>query len=264
MVDVSGMGQLFGAGRAHAPGPRVSRTTRSPRTSGRHRLPHGPQHPGGDGHRSRASPPRTCRDLARVLGRDRPHPQGAGRVQRREGPRGPISLGAVATIAAAPSPAPSPSPVARRPRAEDDAQAARRPVVAFGDSRLREQRAPRLPGQPGLLPERVAWLAEDPDLISIRPKEPEDQRLFLTPGPAAERGLRGPGPAARALRGPGGRDLVAAAVRVDDRPFWKTYVAWRRWPPASAPTSTSSSEEARARHRTRRRRRRSSPSTRPR
>jgi ABC-type uncharacterized transport system involved in gliding motility auxiliary subunit len=26
----------------------------------------------------------------------------------------------------------------------------------------------------------VAWLSEDPDLISIRPREPEDQRLFLT------------------------------------------------------------------------------------
>jgi ABC-type uncharacterized transport system involved in gliding motility auxiliary subunit len=26
----------------------------------------------------------------------------------------------------------------------------------------------------------VAWLAQDVDLISIRPKEPEDQRLVLT------------------------------------------------------------------------------------
>jgi ABC-type uncharacterized transport system involved in gliding motility auxiliary subunit len=26
----------------------------------------------------------------------------------------------------------------------------------------------------------VAWLAQDSDLISIRPKEPEDQRMFLT------------------------------------------------------------------------------------
>ena len=26
----------------------------------------------------------------------------------------------------------------------------------------------------------VAWLAEDADLISIRPKNPEDQRLVLT------------------------------------------------------------------------------------
>jgi ABC-type uncharacterized transport system involved in gliding motility auxiliary subunit len=26
----------------------------------------------------------------------------------------------------------------------------------------------------------VAWLAEDADLISIRPKEPDDQRMFLT------------------------------------------------------------------------------------
>jgi ABC-type uncharacterized transport system involved in gliding motility auxiliary subunit len=26
----------------------------------------------------------------------------------------------------------------------------------------------------------VAWLAEDADLISIRPREPDDQRLFLT------------------------------------------------------------------------------------
>ena len=26
----------------------------------------------------------------------------------------------------------------------------------------------------------VAWLAEDADLISIRPREPDDQRMFLT------------------------------------------------------------------------------------
>jgi ABC-type uncharacterized transport system involved in gliding motility auxiliary subunit len=26
----------------------------------------------------------------------------------------------------------------------------------------------------------VAWLAQDADLISIRPREPEDQRMFIT------------------------------------------------------------------------------------
>ena len=26
----------------------------------------------------------------------------------------------------------------------------------------------------------VAWLAEDADLISIRPREPDDQRMFLS------------------------------------------------------------------------------------
>ena len=35
-------------------------------------------------------------------------------------------------------------------------------------------------GNQDLFLNSVAWLAEDADLISIRPREPDDQRLFLT------------------------------------------------------------------------------------
>ena len=113
------------------------------------RLPHGAQRAGGHGHASRASPPRTW-----WRPRPRPGRRRTSRSRRRSSStrartaRGPVSLGAVATVTvaapAAPSPAavarpaasaaPSPAPTPRRPKREGR-------VVAFGDSRLREQRA---------------------------------------------------------------------------------------------------------------------------
>jgi ABC-type uncharacterized transport system involved in gliding motility auxiliary subunit len=101
--------------------------------------------------------------------------------------KGPIALGAAATVTvaapAAPSPAaspaasgepsPSPSPSPEAPKREGR-------VAAFGDSDFASNAFLSFQGNRDLFLNTVAWLVQDVDLISIRPKEPEDQRLVLT------------------------------------------------------------------------------------
>ena len=109
-------------------------------------------------------------------------------VQYDEGKdrKGPIALAAVATVtvaapaatpSAAPSPAasgdPSPSPSPEAPKREGR-------VAAFGDSDFASNAFLSFQGNRDLFLNTVAWLVQDVDLISIRPKEPEDQRLVLT------------------------------------------------------------------------------------
>jgi ABC-type uncharacterized transport system involved in gliding motility auxiliary subunit len=94
--------------------------------------------------------------------------------------RGPISLGAVATIRVAdatpePSPAPTADPAEPKPAKPEGR------VVAIGDADFASNALIGFQGNKDFVLNTVAWLAQDIDLISIRPKEPEDQRLFLTP-----------------------------------------------------------------------------------
>lgn len=92
--------------------------------------------------------------------------------------QGPISLAAVATIAAPePSPTPAPSPT---PEAEEKPKPPEGRVVAFGDADFATNAFLGLLGNQDLFLNSVAWLAQDADLISIRPKEADDQRMFLT------------------------------------------------------------------------------------
>jgi ABC-type uncharacterized transport system involved in gliding motility auxiliary subunit len=92
---------------------------------------------------------------------------------------GPVSLGAVATVTApAPSPSPEPSPAAS-PAPEAPPRKEGR-VIAFGDADFASNAFFGIQGNRDLFLNTVAWLAEDPDLITIRPKDPEDQRMFLT------------------------------------------------------------------------------------
>jgi ABC-type uncharacterized transport system involved in gliding motility auxiliary subunit len=97
--------------------------------------------------------------------------------------RGPIALGAVATIQvttpASPEPSPAPSPVAS-PEPPPPAREGR--VVAFGDADFASNALLGFQGNRDFFLNVVAWLAEDADLISIRPREPEDQRMFLAGG----------------------------------------------------------------------------------
>jgi ABC-type uncharacterized transport system involved in gliding motility auxiliary subunit len=93
--------------------------------------------------------------------------------------KGPIALGAVATIRVGgpePSPAPSPSPEtseATPPKPEGR-------VVALGDADFASDALLGFQGNKDFFLNAIAWLAQDQDLIAIRPKEPDDQRLFLT------------------------------------------------------------------------------------
>jgi ABC-type uncharacterized transport system involved in gliding motility auxiliary subunit len=92
---------------------------------------------------------------------------------------GPVSLGAVATIAAeaepTPPPAASPAPAASPEPPKKEGR-----VIAFGDADFASNTFIQIQGNRDLFLNAVAWLAEDPDLISIRARDPEDQRMFLT------------------------------------------------------------------------------------
>jgi ABC-type uncharacterized transport system involved in gliding motility auxiliary subunit len=103
--------------------------------------------------------------------------------------QGPISLAAVATVRGPePSPSPSPSPAAApspgaSPSPDEEKPEEQKPegrVVAFGDSDWASNALLGFQGNKDLFLNAVAWLSQDTDLIAIRPREPDDQRLFLT------------------------------------------------------------------------------------
>lgn len=92
---------------------------------------------------------------------------------------GPLALAAVVTVTVK-GPEPTPGPT---PEAEDAPPPPPRPegrVVAFGDADWASNALLTFQGNQDLFLNSVAWLAQDTDLISIRPKDPEDQRLVLT------------------------------------------------------------------------------------
>jgi len=97
--------------------------------------------------------------------------------------KGPISLGAVATVTVSATPSPSPSPSVAptaSPSPEEAAPKKEGRVAVFGDSDFATNTLLSFQGNRDLFMNSVAWLAQDADLISIRPKEPDDQRLVLT------------------------------------------------------------------------------------
>jgi ABC-type uncharacterized transport system involved in gliding motility auxiliary subunit len=106
--------------------------------------------------------------------------------------KGPIPVAATVTVpvAAAASPSPAASPAAAGnetfplPSPSPSEEAAPPPrkegrVVVFGDSDFVSNQAIRISGNQDLFLNVVSWLAEDEDLIAIRPRDPEDQRLSL-------------------------------------------------------------------------------------
>ena len=114
-------------------------------------------------------------------------------IQMDEGKdtRGPVSLGAVATVpVATPSPSPAPSPAAAASPgaepspspspAEPPAPPREGRVVAFGDADFASNQLLSFEGNQDFFLNTVAWLAEDADLISVRPREPDDHRMFLS------------------------------------------------------------------------------------
>jgi ABC-type uncharacterized transport system involved in gliding motility auxiliary subunit len=98
---------------------------------------------------------------------------------------GPISLIAAATIEGeAEEPPPSPAPPAGEGSDEEsgdeEEKAPEGRVVAVGDADFASNNFLGFQGNQDFFLNVVAWLAEDVDLISIRPKEPENQSLFLS------------------------------------------------------------------------------------
>jgi ABC-type uncharacterized transport system involved in gliding motility auxiliary subunit len=107
--------------------------------------------------------------------------------------QGPVTLAAVATVTVA-EPAPSPSPAASpaeggpspSPSPAEDPDAPPAPprkegrMVGVGDSDFASNALLGFQGNRDFFLNLVAWLAQDSDLISVRPREPEDQKMFLT------------------------------------------------------------------------------------
>ena len=84
-----------------------------------------------------------------------------------------MPLGAVASVRATPAASPSPSP---SPDTDAPEKRAEGRVAAFGDADFASNQLLGFEGNQDFALNTVAWLAEDPDLISIRPREPDDQR----------------------------------------------------------------------------------------
>jgi ABC-type uncharacterized transport system involved in gliding motility auxiliary subunit len=102
-------------------------------------------------------------------------------VQYDEGKdrKGPISLAAVSTIST-PGAKPEAKPEAKPgDEGESTPSKSQGRVVAFGDSDFADNRILGLMFNRDLFMNSVAWLAQDSELISIRAREPDDQRMTL-------------------------------------------------------------------------------------
>ena len=96
---------------------------------------------------------------------------------------GPISLGAAVSAPAAMA---APPPATDKPTAEKDKpEEGPKPesrLVVYGDSDFASNRWIGQLGNSNLFLNTVNWLAQQEDLISIRPRDPEDRRIELTEG----------------------------------------------------------------------------------
>src|SRR5512147_60518 len=92
---------------------------------------------------------------------------------------GPVALAAVATVKG-PAPAPTPAPSPAASPAPEETKAPEGRVVAVGDADFASNSLLGIQGNQDFFLNAVAWLAEDAELISIRPKEPENQAMFLS------------------------------------------------------------------------------------
>jgi len=93
----------------------------------------------------------------------------SGRVERDEAKGdkpGPVSLGAAVS-----------SPIANAPTAKPDDPKPESRVVAIGDSDFASNGWLGIPGNRDLFMNAVNWLAQQENMIAIRPKDPEDRRL---------------------------------------------------------------------------------------
>ncbi len=90
---------------------------------------------------------------------------------------GPVSLAAAVSAAATDAPAPTATDGANK---TNDAPKPETRVVVFGDSDFVTNGYLGIPGNRDLFLNSVNWLAQQENLISIRPRDPEDRRVSLT------------------------------------------------------------------------------------
>ena len=115
------------------------------------------------------------------LGRNRPedaHDQGRGRPRFDKGDvQGPISL---AVAVSAPIEGATPPPPADGQDANPNKPETR--LVVVGDSDFAANSVAGIPGNQDMFLNMVNWLAQQENLISVRPRSPEDRRITLTGG----------------------------------------------------------------------------------
>jgi gliding motility-associatede transport system auxiliary component len=86
--------------------------------------------------------------------------------------KGPIPIAAVVSAAATPTDAPKPG--------EDTASKPETRVAVIGDSDFVANSGLGIQGNKDLYMNTIGWLSQQENLISIRPKEPDDRRITLT------------------------------------------------------------------------------------
>jgi ABC-type uncharacterized transport system involved in gliding motility auxiliary subunit len=87
--------------------------------------------------------------------------------------KGPITIGSAVTAAAGNAPAPKPGDDPNAPKPETR-------VVVLGDSDFASNNILGVQGNRDLFMNIVGWLSQQENLISIRPKEPDDRRITMT------------------------------------------------------------------------------------
>src|SRR4029077_8093634 len=85
--------------------------------------------------------------------------------------KGPIALGSAVAAAAASTAPPKPG---------DDAPKPETRLAVIGDSDFAANGTLGVPGNRDLFMNTIGWLSQQDNLISIRPKEPDDRRITLT------------------------------------------------------------------------------------
>ena len=90
---------------------------------------------------------------------------------------GPVSLAAAVSSPAADAPAAAAPADGKKP---DDTQKPETRVVAFGDSDFATNVGLGIQGNRDLFMNTVNWLAQQENLIAIRPRDPQDRRVTLT------------------------------------------------------------------------------------
>jgi ABC-type uncharacterized transport system involved in gliding motility auxiliary subunit len=93
---------------------------------------------------------------------------------------GPVTIAAAISQPAADAPAPPPGPDGKAATPDPSAPKPETRVVIVGDSDFAANRTLGVPGNPDLFLNMANWLAQQEDLIAIRPKDPEDRRITMT------------------------------------------------------------------------------------
>jgi ABC-type uncharacterized transport system involved in gliding motility auxiliary subunit len=184
VVDISGMGQIFGASELYPlvieyPYHAITKDFRLMTLFGLAR-----SMKAGQGTVEGV----TAQDLARTSAQSWAETtlnlEGALEYEEDSDQLGPISVAAAATIDVE-SPESSPEEGEETETGEADGeesepQVRKGRVVAIGDADFASNQLLGFQGNQDFFLNTVAWLAEDADLISIRPREPDNQSLFLS------------------------------------------------------------------------------------